>query len=292
LNNKNIIKISHDLNHFRGAYTKLELDFIYAFISSIKDEDEELVTYSINLNELEKKLNKRLQLKDMEYIFDSLISKSFKINNEKKLIAYSFFTMLAYDKETKNISVEFNHSLKPHLLKLKIFAKGNLKYVLSFKSEYSKRLYMLLSQWRRTAKKIYTVIELREVLAIPKSYRYFDIKKNVLLKAEAEMKKDSDVFFEFEEIKNGRQVTAISFSIYQSGGEDKTRNDNFEHFKNKHIYYNSQDWTIINVWKTDTKDYVLVQLIDDSNHTLTDKIHLNQLEKMVEYMENRQKTLL
>jgi len=50
MNSKNIIKTSHELNHFRGGYTKLELDFIYAFISTIKDEDEDFKRYSLNLN--------------------------------------------------------------------------------------------------------------------------------------------------------------------------------------------------------------------------------------------------
>jgi len=120
MNNKNIIKTSHNLNHFRGTYTRLELDFIYAFISTIKDEDEEFREYSLPLKTLETKLKKRLQLRDIEYLFDTLISKTFKINNEKELAVYTFFTRLRYSKDDKVLSVKFNEDLKPHLIQLKI----------------------------------------------------------------------------------------------------------------------------------------------------------------------------
>ena len=293
MNNKNIIKTSHELNHFKGGYTRLELDFIYAFISTIKDEDERFKDYKLTLQDLENKLQKRLQLEKIEYIFESLIKKSFKINNDKRLAVYSFFTYLEYDKETKTMTVNFNEKLKPHLIQLKTYAKGDFKYLLQFRSEYSKRLYMLISQWKTAGKKLYSVDEIREMLAVPKSYKYHDFKKRVLVKAETELKKNSDVFFTFEEQKQGKKVTHILFNIIKSGGTDKqVQEKNLEHFKKEKIYYNGEDRTILNVWHSqEHKGYVLVQMIDDSQNTLTDEIHISQLEKMIEYMKNRRPAL-
>jgi len=213
INNRNIVKTSHELNHFRGGYTPLELDFIYAFISTIKKEDEELKDYSLTLKELEAKLDKRLQLSKIEYIFDSLVTKSFKVNNEKELTVYSFFSMLQYKKETKTLTVSFNEKLKPHLLQLQTYAMGNLKYILQFRGEYSKRIYMLLSQWRRAGEVTYTVKELREMLAIPESYKYSNFKQKALLKAQLELKKKANFYFEIEEIKEGRKVDKIKFKL-------------------------------------------------------------------------------
>ena len=287
MNNKNIIKTSHNLNHFRGGYTRLELDFIYAFISTVKDEDEEFREYALPLKELEGKLGKRLQLRDIEYLFDTLISKSFKINNEKELAVYTFFTRLSYNKDDKVLKVRFNEELKPHLIQLKTYAKGNFKYLLQFKSEYSKRIYMLLSQWKSAGKKLYAVDELREMLAVPKSYKYNDFKKRVIAKAEAELKEKGDIFFTFEEQKQGRKVTHILFNIIIARGEDKQK-PSLEKYKGKVIYYNGEDRTILNVWEIkEEKNYVLVQLLDEVQNTMTDKIHITQLDKMVEYVENR-----
>lgn len=287
MNKKNIIKTSHELNHFRGGYTRMELDFIYAFISTIKDEDERFKSYSLTLKELENKLGKRLELKKIEYIFESLIKKSFKVHNDKKLAVYSFFTYIEYDKETQTLSVDFNERLKPHLIQLKTYAKGNFKYLLQFKSEYSKRIYMLLSQWKSAGKKLYAVDELREMLAVPKSYLYADFKRKVIAKAEKELKEKGDIFFTFEEQKQGRKVTHILFNIIIARGEDKQKLS-LEEYKGKVIYYNGEDRTILNVWEIkEEKNYVLVQLLDEAQNTMTDKIHITQLDKMVEYVENR-----
>jgi len=289
MNNKNIIKTSHELNHFRGGYTRLELDFIYAFISTIKDEDERFKDYKLTLQELENKLGKRLELSKIEYIFDSLISKSFKVNNNEELAVYSFFTYLQFNKKTKELTVNFNEKLKPHLIQLSTYAKGNFKYLLQFRSEYSKRIYMLMSQWQSAGKKLYSVVELREILGVPKSYKYHDLKKRVILKAEAELMKSSDVLFTFEEKKEGKKVTHILFNIFKSGGTNKeVQTDSLEHFKKECIYYNGDDRTILNVWfDKENKGYVLVQMQDKQGSTLTDKLHLSQLEKMVEYTKGK-----
>jgi len=288
MNKKNIIKTSHDLNHFRGGYTRLELDFIYAFISTIKDEDEEFREYSLPLKELEIKMNKRLQLRDIEYLFDTLISKTFKINNSKELAVYTFFTRLRYNKESKVLAVKFNEDLKPHLVKLSTYAKGDFKYLLQFRSEYSKRIYMLISQWQSAGKKLYLVDELREMLAVPKSYKYHDFKKRVLVKAEEELKKCSDVFFTFEEQKQGKKVTHILFNIIRSGGSNKEVVEaSLEHFKKEKVYFNGEYRVILNVWyDKENKGYIFVQLLDDAQDTTTTKMHLSQLEKMVEHVKS------
>ena len=291
MNNKNIIKTSHNLNHFRGAYTRLELDFIYAFISTIKDEDEEFREYALPLKELEGKLGKRLQLRDIEYLFDTLISKSFKINNEKELAVYTFFTRLSYNKDDKVLKVRFNEELKPHLLQLKPFAMGNLKYILQYRSEYSKRIYMLLSQWKTAGSHKYKVDELRDMLAVPDSYKYNDFKKRVIIKAQKELKEKGDIYFDFAEKKEegGKKVTHILFDIIVARGEDKEK-PSIEEYKGKIIYYNGEDRTILNVWEIkEEKNYVLVQLLDSTQTTMTEKIHISQLDKMIEYAENRPK---
>lgn len=296
MNNKNIIKTSHELNHFRGGYTRLELDFIYAFISTIKDEDDKFNEYSLTLKELENKLNKRLQLRDIEYLFDSLITKTFKINNDKELAVYTFFTQLKFDKDTNILKVKFNEDLKPHLLKIKHFAKGNLKYILQFKSEYSKRIYMLISQWKKAGTVTYSVEDLREILAVPKSYLYADFKRKVLKKAQKELKEKSDVYFEFYEDRRrgGKKVTHLIFDIIKSRGDNKEKLtiEDMSKYKGKTIYYNGEDRQILNVWEVkEEKGYVLVQLIDASDDTMTEKLHISQLEKMIEYAENRNSTL-
>ena len=146
-----------------------------------------------------------------------------------------------------------------------------------------------MSQWQTAGKKLYAVEELREILAVPKSYLYADFKRKILKKAEAELKKDSDIFFEYkEETKNGgRKVTHILFDIIKSGGTDKQK-PSIEEYKRKIIYTNGADKTILNVWESENeKGYVIVQLMDEFQTTTTEKFNLSQLKKMIEYVENR-----
>lgn len=213
MNNRNMVKIGHDLNHFKGGYTALELDFIYAFISCIRNEDKEFTEYAITLQDLEKKLAKRLRLKEIEYIFDSLTSKSFKVNNDEELVVYPFFQKFRYGKQDKIISVKFNEELKPHLLQLQTYALGNLRYILQFRGEYTKRIYMLLSQWQKAREVTYALDDLREMLNVPESYMYGNVKQKVLIKAQTELKKKAPFYFEFEEIKTRQKITSVRFRL-------------------------------------------------------------------------------
>lgn len=287
MNKSTTVKTSHELNHFRGGYTRMELDFIYAFISQIQDDDKKFKDYKLTLSELEEKLNKRLQLRDIEYLFDSLIKKTFKVHNEKTLVVYTFFSSIQFNKETKELEVSFNEKLKPHLLQLKTYARGNFRYILQYKSEYTKRLYMLMSQWKRATKCTYSVEELREMLEVPESYKWSDIRKHILDKSETEMKKSGDLFFEYEVLKQGRKITDIFFRIYVSGGKDKTKKEvTYEHFKGKTIYFQNEDRLILNVWQSkEHKDYLLVQLQAIDKSTITPELHRTVLENSIAHYD-------
>ena len=128
INYKNDVRISRKLNNFRSEYTILELDFIYSFISIIDKDDVYLRNYSLSLAELELKMQRKLEIKKIEYLFDSLAKKAFKIDNEKGIEVYTFFTYLRYDKVEKILTVDFNYRLKEHLLQLKDFGTGNFRH--------------------------------------------------------------------------------------------------------------------------------------------------------------------
>ena len=272
----------------------MELDFIYAFISQIKDDDKELERYSLTLSELGEKLNKRLQLRDVEYLFDTLIKKSFKVHNSRELAVYSFFSTLSFNKEENRLTVKFNEDLKPHLLQLKTYAKGNFRYLLEYKSEYTKRIYMLLCQWRTATKCTYSVEQIMEILDIPKSYRYPDFKRRVLERAQEEIQKSGDICFTYEELKQGKKVTDIFFRVYTVGGKDRTKVEvTFEHYKLKSIYFEGEDREILNVWQSkEHKDYVFVQLQAIDKSTMTAELHITALDNAIAYHEAKHPKLL
>ncbi len=291
MNEKNVVKMSHELNHFRGGYTRLELDFIFAFISTIKDEDEDFRPYILSLADLEKKLGKRLQLSKMQYLFKSLITKTFEVNNEEELGVYSFFTSIVFKKEANMLFVKFNPDLKPHLIELynkvtnkegRLFAQGDLRYILEYRSEYTKRLYMILAQWRKAGKMKIEVATLREMLDVPKEYKYSNFKQKVLNIAEKEMLKKGDLFFEYEEKKLGRRVHELIFRVKtkDAGQAPIPAEQLFEEAVGKEIYHEGYEWTITSAYIIDN-NIVKVKLYGERGDR-EEEFGKTQLQAMIE----------
>lgn len=278
INYKNDVRMSHELNHLKGAFTKLELDFTYSFVSMIKKEDVELMNYTLSLAELEKKMNRRLQLKDIEYLFNTLTKKEFKVHNVDKLEIYTFFTYLCFNKTNNTLTVDFNKRLKPHLLDLQHFALGNLKYILAYKSEYTKRIYMLICQWKNSIKsKKYSIEELREILEIPQSYLYADFKRRVIDKAKQELEEKGDYYFKYKEQKEGKKVVGITFTVHeniklkrekeQPTIPDTELAEELKQYIGKQIYQNGYYWKIISISKNGNLYSIFCHEIDDKTYT-------------------------
>jgi plasmid replication initiation protein len=94
----------------------------------------------------------------------------------------------------------FDPKLKPYLLKLKgNFTSSKLEMLLSFKCQYTTRMYNLLKQYENLKEREVTLDLLRDILGIRKDQYtlYSNFKKDI-----------------FEEIKHGRRVGAILFRIF------------------------------------------------------------------------------
>ena len=126
-----------------------------------------------------------------------------------------------------------SEAMIPHLLQLKNgnFTQCKLAILLSFKSQYTLRLYMLLKQKRdhnpRAKEYQFEIGELRKQLglsieedkarktiAVELYSEYKNFKAWVLNPAKKEMDAKSDIGFEYEEIKHGRRVASINFRVF------------------------------------------------------------------------------
>jgi len=88
---------------------------------------------------------------------------------------------------------------------------------LSFKSQYTMRMYNVLKQyeWRKKEQEIELEL-LREMLGLHKDQHteYSNLKINILKPVQKELAEKADLTFEFNEIKYGRRVGAINFRIF------------------------------------------------------------------------------
>jgi plasmid replication initiation protein len=272
--------------------TSSEMKFILTALTQLDSKsDTVLQDYVIKVSELEKKLQVEQNETRLKSFAKKLMMKPLEVPTSTGWIVANWFSDIEYVRGEAKFKVRFSEKLKPYLLELKErFISYNLKYILPMTSTYSVRIYQLLKEYEKLNKRYFSVDELQELLQVPKSYKIYNrFKEKVLQVAEKEINQYTDIKISIQEEKEGRKVARLVFRIAKAGGKNKELSHrDIEHFKKQKIYYNGEDWLIINVWHSkEHKNYLLVQMINTNNETLTDEIHLSQLGKMIDYMKNR-----
>ena len=146
-----------------------------------------------------------------------------------------------------------------------------------------------MCQWKKGVKVVHSVDSLRSMLAVPKSYRYNDFKRHVLLKAEAELIEKADICFEFEEIKEGKKVTDILFRVRYKGDLEPYKPRKLpkalESFINKDVYFSGRDWKIVHLSMNEDKS--IHTILAGEYGQMAESFSRDQLKKMVEYVQNK-----
>ena len=211
-----IVKSRYKLN-------PLPLKFITTLITGLKrgdDINEEYVFKVKDFQELTQLKRKDLYWAVKEALKE-LLEKPLYIPDDDGFIMCNWISGGHYIENKGEVRFMIYPKLRPFLLEAKKkFLKYKLENILPLRSGYSIRLYEMLKDWLEMysrygskAKKIISLNELREILEIPRSYRFNDIKRFVLEKAKTELEKHTDIIFEYEEIKTGRKVTHLKFLI-------------------------------------------------------------------------------
>jgi hypothetical protein len=187
-------------------------------VSMIQPVDEDFKDYRISIKEFSEMLGLEGSAKytELKNITKNLMSKSIEIPQEDGgwLLA-NWVSSAEYKKGEGIIALSFSPKLKPYLLQLKKYTSYKLSNILSLSSTYSIRLYELLKKWSFLGKWESPVEEIREKLgAVTKSYSlYGNFKNKILLPAIKELNEHTDLSISFREIKKGRSVDRIEFTI-------------------------------------------------------------------------------
>ena len=219
-----VIKKPENLVKARFKLSPLAIKFLSTIIANLKRSDEineEYILRVTDFKELTGQKTKRIY-ELIEEALEDLLKNPLKIPLDKehtKFLMTNWVSSAVYD--TGQISFMIDKRLKPFLLEVKEkFLKYRLENILSLRSSYSIRLYEILKDWLEMysrygnkAEKIIKLDDFRDILEIPKSYRFNDIKRQILEKAKSELAEHTDIFFNYEEIKTGRKVTHLKFII-------------------------------------------------------------------------------
>jgi plasmid replication initiation protein len=220
MKNNLIVKEPEEMVLMRGGQFSESALKLAAYLIANLEQDKNI--YEIDIKSYLKKVS--LKIGDYTYIKNvakELFQKEFIMEDRfaKKFNFYHFLAGVEYD--VGILKVEFSSMLMEYLLKIKDkYLKYDIKNIIPLNSKYSIRLYKILkdrfeqeSRYNKRAELKISLDEIKELLEIPKSYRFNDIKRQILEKSKSEFEEHTDIIFEYEEIKTGRKVTHIRFFI-------------------------------------------------------------------------------
>ena len=275
---------SNQLVEARYNLSLSEQRLILAMISQIQPDDEDFKPYQISISEFAEFLGitKNSMYQECHKITQKLLERVVQINEPDGLLQIGWVSSAKYIDGRGVVYLAFDPLLKPYLLQLKgNFTSCKLDMLLSFKSQYTVRIYSFLKQNQKLGNRVVDINLLREMLGIRSDQYvlYSNFKKDILEFIQKELKNKSDLYFEFDEIKHGRKVGAIKFHISnKKSSESKLVSPH--HFTNHTI-------TIPEV-QLSTSSFDLIQLIPEQHRakkTILNAIELFEKKNGFDYVK-------
>ena len=198
-----------------------EQKIVLTMVSMIQPDDEDFKEYSISIKEFSEMLGLKGHAKyeEIKEVALHLQEKTIFIPDEDGFVTTNWVAGQRYKNGEGVIKLSFSPYLKPYLLQLKSqFTSYKLSNILSLGSGYSIRLYELMKKWQHLGKWESPVDVIRDKLgAVTKSYSlYGNFKNKVLLPSIKELNEHTDLQISIKEIKRGRGVVGIEFTIKHS----------------------------------------------------------------------------
>ena len=95
-----------------------------------------------------------------------------------------------------------------------MFKNRDIRQTIQMKSDYSRRIYLLLKERKDFGERSFIVDDLMMRLEVPKSYKvYADFKRRVLEQAVIDINAYTDIEITYEEHKRLRKIHKITFNI-------------------------------------------------------------------------------
>ncbi len=234
-NTVQLIKKANELVESRYRFDIWETRVMAKMITLISKNDADFKNYRIYLKDIQEEFGltknkdaykrlkegaRRLMDRTVKIVFDTPEGK-------KELETKVIVGVETLVQKNSFIDVTFHPNMRPFLLQLKSkFLMYDIKNILRIPSVHSIRIYELLKQYEKIGHRMFTIEELKHILSIEDQYKlYGHLKSRIILKAQEDLKKHTDIYFDFKEFKQGRSVHRIKFFIYTNKANTSTQND-------------------------------------------------------------------
>ncbi len=318
---KNVVKLirkSNELVEARYKFDIWETRIFTKMLSMVHKNDEDFQPYRIYLSDIVKDF----QVENNKDAYDrlrrggnKLMSKIIKVIREtdEGLMELTTPIVVGVDRlvnpnseDGKFIDVSFHPDMRPFLLSLKSqFTIYDVNNILKLPSSYSIRLYELLKQYERIGSRKFQLQELKEIIGVIEeidnngkkllkdNYPLFgNFKQRVLLKAQRDLKKFTDIQFEFDPFKRGRKIVGVVFTIRANNGAP--RSSKVKALKNIHpkqgliddLYLLTKDYVGKKVVEKWVDDYPEFQVREGINYTIAQLKNGVQIENVGGYLHS------
>lgn len=227
-NKNNIVAKANELIRAQGELSITAQKMLAMLISMIRHDDTDFQEYALKIDyffeQIGSSSNNIEQAK--ERALELMRNSFYVINRQGKKEFFNWCSKVAPYNLEGYIIFKIDNDLKPYLLNLKEqgkFTQYNLINILSLKGDYTPRFYEIILMYYNEYKKYninnktYTfeleIDNLRNILQIPNSYLYADIKRRIIDKAKEQFKAKTNIKFEYKEQKLGRKVVRIQVTV-------------------------------------------------------------------------------
>jgi plasmid replication initiation protein len=233
-----IIRISNVLNLTRQEFTVIEKHILHCILKDLKEqqsllildvENKEPISLVIDASDVLKNSKNTTPLRDAlkkittrNLFFDFSKPKSEYFGS---ITPFSYASYEAKQGTKAKINIDINYKCKKLFLELaKGYTNLQLDAIITLKSEYSIRMYELISMFLRQGAWTVKIEKLRDLLNLEqtkyKNYGMFE--KRILLYSQKELWEHCNLHFEWEIAeKKGKKITALTFHIKERDKQER-----------------------------------------------------------------------
>ena len=202
-------------------FSELEMKCINYAISKLEPDktytEQDFIELSIN------ELCKLMQIKDSGTNYYNIRQAFYNIHCKMKIVKldentdmdFTFFNKVYGYKKGGTLKISFYQEMLNYLQGLKNkFTYWELYYTLALKNKYAIRMYELCKSYQKMGHFTFYLDKMKMKWCIPNSYRYVDIKRQILISSINEINKKTDIEIEvIDIIKKNKKVVALEIKI-------------------------------------------------------------------------------
>jgi plasmid replication initiation protein len=214
---------SNVLTSARYELTKLEKNILYLAMREMKPTDPPGQLYYVSTVELRERTGEEIKYDRLRTITKKLLGRVLEADLPNgDLLQTHFFSSVQYIKGTGTLEISVDPKIRPFYGYLKThFTTFQLDLAITLNSIYAKRFYEIFSMYKHLPNKVFRIPldKLKLQLGLTdkdtgkdKYPLYSGLKRDVLGPAE-EINSATDLAFTYREIKRGRKVVELEFTV-------------------------------------------------------------------------------